>query len=392
MDRRDYGMTLRFVAVTLFMMVASAASADEYHCSDRNNHGDELLRELYTYALFAEAADSGELPPWRCKDATDAGLTWEPQGWDAALDGRPPSFRRLSKADLMEYGWDRIAKRFRDNGRHIGAYESESGGSIQVVCDNNPSNIKLFLTWSEIRPNIDDDRFLRPLIVPIVFAVDISTNASTQEGLRTVTFKRESDLSKGEEDYYPETVTAVPGTDFTKLQELQANWRGLRGDSCVFDFMVAVAGSVWAKTNEQYVFAGHSLGGSVAQYVAQQLAPGGGQANGDGTVNRTNFQAYAFNAIGLDESRGANPKTLHSFYIKGDPVVGLGADKGRIQGGHIVRYTPPSTTSNWSKIKNLWEEATFKWHRLSAVQEGLCECMNGHGNLSITMRSSTRGN
>ena len=385
MDRRDYGMTLRFVAATLFMMVASAASADEYHCSDRNGHGDELLRELYTYALFAEAADSGKLPSWQC-EAPEAELIRKPQGWDAAV----PKFQRLTKAELKEYGWSEIANSFRDLGRNIGAYIPEDGGPVYVVCDDNPRNIKLFLTWSQIRANIEE--FFFPIVVPVVLAIDFTEAAITQEGLRTVTFQLDGDLSEGEEGHYPGTVTAIPGTDFSKLRESKTSWNDLDGGSCIFEFMAAFADRAWSGADELYVFSGHSLGGSVAQYVAQQLAPEGGQANGDDTANMINFQAYAFNAIGLDESRGANPQTLYSFYIEDDPVVDLGGDKGRIQGGHVLRYTPPPTTSNWSKLKNLWEEATFKWHRLSAVQEGLCDCMKGRGNLSTTMRSSTRGN
>lgn len=45
----------------------------------------------------------------------------------------------------------------------------------------------------------------------------------------------------------------------------------------------------------------HSLGGSVAQYVAQQ---------NDGFNASSQFQSYAFNAIGLREDRGGNPSNL----------------------------------------------------------------------------------
>ena len=251
------------------------------------------------------------------------------------------------------------------------------------MCDNNPWSIKLFLTWSRIRTNIDDNVLLSSIVVPVVQPIDFMTGATTQEGLRTVTFHRDGDLSEGEERYYPETVTAVPGTDIAMLRELLTSWRDLRGGSCIFDFMVAVAGSVGSETGMLYAFAGHSLGGSVAQYVAQQLAPAA-EENGDDTANRANFQAYAFNAIGLDESRGPNPTRLHSFYIKDDPVVGLGAYEGRIQGGRVVRYTPPRPEDTLSELENLWERVTFEWHQLSAVQKGLCGCMNQRGKLSVT--------
>ena len=376
-----------FFAAALFVIAASAASAadaDLYSsCTERNGHDDNLLRELYSYALFVEAADNGRLPDWQC-EATDTQSTWR-QRWQA-LNGQPSNFQRLSMVDLKESGWDEIAQSFRARGRHIGAYERERGGPVYVVCDNNPTSIKLFLTWSRIRANFDVEGFLSSVVVPVVLAIDFLEGTTTQEGLRTVAFHRNGDLSIGEEDYYPETVTAVPGTDLTMLRELQTSWNDFHGKSCIFDFMVAIAGGMWSRTNELYAFAGHSLGGSVAQYVAQKLAPA------DDTANGANFQAYAYNAVGLDESRGANPKTLHSFYVEGDPVVGLGTYKGRIQGGRVVRYTPPPTTHVWSKLENLWEKATFKWHRLPAVQEGLCDCMNGRGELGITNWSATRGN
>ena len=124
----------------------------------------------------------------------------------------------------------------------------------------------------------------------------------------------------------------------------------------------------------------------MAQYVAQQLTPAP-RENRDAPENRANLRAYAYNAIGLDESRGANPKTLHSFYIEGDPVVGLGTHVGRTQSGRVVRYTPPPTTSI---LQKRWEMMSFKWHRLSGVEEGICHCMNGRGKLSITPWSSTR--
>lgn len=380
----------RFVAAALFMIAASTASANAVAspCTELDGHVDKL-RELYSYALFVEAVDSGKLPPWRCEaaEAERAELTRKPPGWNTAV----PEFQRLTSAELQEYGWSEIAESFRDQGRHIGAYVSRDGGPVYVVCDDNPQNIKLFLTWSRFRANIDDDGLLSRIVVPVVLAIDFVEAATTQEGLRMMTFHRDDVLSEGEEQYYPDTVTAIPGTDFLKLRESKTSWNDLDGGSCIFEFMVRFADRAWSSTDGLYALAGHSLGGSVTQYVTQKLATAK-EENGDGSASRANFQAYAFNAIGLDESRGVNPETLHSFYIEGDPVVGLGAYRGRIQGGQVVRYTPPPTTSVRSKLKNLWEEATFKWHRLWAVQEGLCDCMNGRGDLSITDWSVTRGN
>ena len=253
----------RLFAAVLFLTAASAANADvaAYHCTDLSGNVGKL-RELYSYALFVDAADSGKLPPWRC-EATDVESTRKPSGWDAAA----VEFQRLTRAELEEYGWSDIAKSFRGRSRHIGAYIPEGGGPVYVVCDNNPWNVKLFLTWSRFRPNIDDGELLSSIIVPVVLAIDFVEGTSTLEGLRTVTFHRDGELSEGEEHYYPKTVTAIPGTDFTMLRELQSSWRDLKGKSCVFDFMVTFASRVWASTDKRYALAGHSLGGSVTQYL-----------------------------------------------------------------------------------------------------------------------------
>ena len=236
--------------------------------------------------------------------------------------------------------------------RHIGAYERKDGGPIHIVCDDKPEGIKLFLTWSEIRTNIDDNELLSDIVVPYVLPVDFVEGATQREGAKATTFHIDKDLSNGEENYYPEKVTAIPGTDFRKLRDVKTSWNDLNGGSCIFEFMVAIADKLWSGTETLYAFAGHSLGGSVTQYVAQQLAPAS-EKNRNDPARKAKLQAYAFNAIGLDESRGANPENLHSFYIEDDPVVDLGDYWDRIQGGRVVRYTPP--TPSWGELGSIWE-------------------------------------
>ena len=109
-------MSLRIIVVALVMTTASIANADVNPCSDRDGHDDQLLRKLYFYSLFVEAADSGKLPPWQC-EARDARSTRKPPpGWGTARDGERFDVRPLSKDDLKEYGWDEIAKSFRKSG------------------------------------------------------------------------------------------------------------------------------------------------------------------------------------------------------------------------------------------------------------------------------------
>ena len=55
-----------------------------------------------------------------------------------------PEFQRLTKAELMEYGWSEIAKSFRARGRHIGAYIPEGGGPVYVVGTSINGGIRCF--------------------------------------------------------------------------------------------------------------------------------------------------------------------------------------------------------------------------------------------------------
>ena len=188
----------------------------------------------------------------------------------------------------------------------------------------------------------------------------------------TPRFIERDDLSEGEEEFYPETVTAVPGTNFTNLSEVGTSVMDLHERSCLFDVMLALARRMLNGSSGRYAFAGHSLGGSVAQYVAQQLG-----------LPEDRFIAYAFNGIGIDECRGSNPTSLKSFFISGDPVVRLGNAVGRIQGGEVVEYTPPEATGFLGRLNEWWDVLTFRWHRRPGVQEGLCDCMKERGALSI---------
>ena len=134
------------------------------------------------------------------------------------------------------------------------------------------------------------------------------------------------------------------------------------------------------------------LGGAAAQYIAQDHSANTWR----NPANRTRvtpgdqqitFGAYAFNAIGLDSmSAGrADPATLQSYYIHGDIVSWLGVQLGQVQAGTVLQYRPPTT---WPRVGVLqfadsiltWSEPeTLRRHRLPAVKQALCECMNGRG-------------
>ena len=363
-------MNLRIVASVLFLVTATAASATVYSCGDPSLQ--YRLQELYAYTLFVEAAENGSLPDWRCMD-DNATPVLKPPDWDSVRDGGRFGFQPLSGEELTGLGWTEIVDSFRTRHLHIGAYEHDRSGRIYMVCDRSPGDVMYFLTWSAIRPNIDNSA-IRPFnFVLGVHAVDMVVNANTMEGLQQVTFHMDEDLLQGDEDFYPQTVTAVPGTNFNRTQEVGTSVMDLHERSCLFELMLELAQRVLAQTQEPYAFAGHSLGGSVAQYVAQQVG-----------LWETEFKAYAFNGIGLNVHRGRSPMNLDSFYISGDPVVALGASVGRTQGAAIVEYTPPNPTGFQGRLEHTWEVLTFWWHRRPGVQQALCDCMNGRGSLRMS--------
>ena len=354
-------MSLRMITAALILATASAASATMHQCG-HPSHNDRL-QELFAYTLFVEGAENGMLPAWSCMD--DNGIpVLRPSGWDRESDGGRTVFQPLSREELGGLDWNGTARSFRDRGLHVGAYTREGSEQIYIVCDDNPADVS----------NIDGAR-IRPLnFVLSLHAVDFAVGAITKEGLQPVTFRRDDALFGPDEDFYPDTVTAVPGTNFMRPPDMGTSVMDLHEGSCLFDFMVAMARNILARNNEHYAFAGHSLGGSVAQYVSQQLA-----------LPPERFQAYAFNGIGIDVRRGTNPMNLQSFYITGDPVVSVGGHAGRIQGGAILQYTPRRATGFLGNIEDWWEVLTFWWHRRPGVQQALCDCMNGRGVLDISL-------
>ena len=365
----------------LFMVVIHSTTATAADCSDLSGHEKDRPRTLYYYALLAEAADTGMLPRWACMpsggDARGApkiykhGVTnrdWNnfaDQPLPPCADETPPCIRRLTTAEFREgmYQWHDIVAEFRNSGRHVGVYESRNGGPAYVVCDNRTLGVMLFMELSEFRVPVDDGD-LRPWIVrPIMWMVE---NTLIDEAIETVTLRKNNHLS---DNAFPEQVTAIRGTRPDRLPQWRATVRQLLGDSCIFRLMARVSGHFAQENTWKYTVTGHSLGGAVAQYIAQHNA-----ANN----NDSRFRAFAFNAIGINVQ--VDPKILQSFYVKGDPVPATGVLIGNVQAGRSVRYSPQDT-DEW-RIRTPFDR--LKRHMLSGVQKALCDCMNGKGTLIVT--------
>ena len=378
---RNRHMKTWIPGIVLLLLASSSVSAVEHMCTGRNGHDDELLRKLYYYALLAESAQNGEILPWSCTP-TDGQPSRAPKiyrtnstddEWNSSADqplplcGQPPCVRQPTTNDLEERleEWNEIVSAYRAQGWQIAVYEPPDGGPAYFVCDTRQLDVMLFISLAELQAPVDDGD-LRPRIVrPIIWYVE---NRFVDEALQTVTLRKHNSLS---DETFPEQVTAIRGTDPTRLSHWRANANDLVGTSCVFSLMASVMSYLVADNYWHYAITGHSLGGAVAQYIAQHYhSPG----------TNVPFRSFAFNAVGLDTNPAGELGTeiLHSFSIQGDPVSALGQSLGRTQGGRVVQYVPPADDTDF------WNHTTaLTKHALRSVQRALCDCMNGRGSLNV---------
>ena len=373
----------KFAALT-FLVVASCSTVGAAECRNHEVYEHNQVRALYYYALLTEAADTGMLPRWACEVSGQVGLSAPAvyqtdaanTDWNsfaerpvpACADGTPlPCIRPLKGDELQEgmYQWTDIVARFRGLGRHIGVYEPSDGGPAYIVCDSEEWHAFVLVELAAFGLSIDDGDLRQWIVRPMVWVVE--TTLMIDEALETVTLQKNSELSDAE---YPETVTAIRGTRPNRLSQWGATVNELRGKSCVFDLMIEVAGGFMGEGHSSYAVTGHSLGGAVAQHVAQHYSRSGASSE---------FRAFAFNALGIDAQ--ADAETLQSFFIEGDPVPAAGGIFSRVQAGRSVRYRPPNTPY-WTLVA----PPGWKRHGLHSVQSALCDCMSGMGTLTVNPR------
>lgn len=174
--------------------------------------------------------------------------------------------------------------------------------------------------------------------------------------------------------HYDDQLVAVQGTDFTRLPQIKASLNDLLGGSCVFTMASIVVDYHRRQLSDgSLVVVGHSLGGAAVQHVAHHQ-----DTQGDRHGSRVEFRGYSFNGVGLDEAsaKQVTSSSLYSYVVDGEVVADyLGAEAERRQAGTIIRYVP---SADWSAVDPVAR------HRLSAVQDGICACLNGRGSVEIS--------
>ena len=166
-------------------------------------------------------------------------------------------------------------------------------------------------------------------------------------------------------------IKAFRGTDFTRMASVNTSLMDMIGKSCAFSIAsLLIQADISRNDNPVSVsVVGHSLGGSISQHVAGDLGC---------SREYSDFSAYSFNGIGLDQTEGSNSgglPCLHSFFIDGEFLAELGRSGGRKQAGVVTRYVPDPGT-HWDR------KGKFSRHKLDNVKNGLCECMQGHGKVA----------
>jgi hypothetical protein len=182
-----------------------------------------------------------------------------------------------------------------------------------------------------------------------------------------------------------ESVYAIRGTDWTNLSTIMTSVGDVLGESCAFEsaaIIIKLLGErVSSGTNPSHpktyiIVTGHSLGGSVTQYVGQSnVGPHGYIMHG-----------YAFNAMGVDESEATTngpqaSNLLYSHYIHGDPVSRGGKLLGRIQPGTVLLSKPATSLRKWLEFLDDTFFNPIYRHKLITVQGTLCLCLNKQGRI-----------
>lgn len=257
-----------------------------------------------------------------------------------------------------------------DGGPVINVYKVAGSGEYTVTCrrdDRVPA-----VTLSILRHRLSREE--SPLIFIMRLSPVLQTDLAgvlTEELVLT-----SSNSSSGNQ---PERLWAVRGTELT-WPRILPNFLNLLNGSCVFEIAAQVVIEDSWQGSKSVV--GHSLGGSVTQYVAQTYASQGSQSS-------SSFSAYSFNGFGLPDDPVPLPN-LYSYQVTGEFVAWSGDQLNRTQGGHVIRYVPPSDhwpmamgwpmTMGWQRGFMLAMLA-FKRHEIRVVQDSLCECAKGSGRI-----------
>ena len=382
---RETAMTIHrpmtYIAPLLLIAFVHPALAQE--CSSLSTQMSGTQQTLYEYALIAEAA-YGPTPTNTCvQERTGRSI------------GMPIAEKRPLLRREIHSRWIRLFDELWQSDRSarpdsIGRYVGDNGVTY-VTCAYDHLVPQFALTWTEYWRTLGDDDAPSRIDVHVEIRPVIPHSMITREGqfqgeeIGIIRLTRDPSSSNG-----PEELVAIQGTDFTRIPQIMASMRHLLSDSCVYEVAAIVVdvtrGSI---SNGQLSVVGHSLGGGAVQYIVQDHAQHPWRNPTQGQNANVTFGAYSFNSVGLDSPSASDtdPSSLISYIVDEEIVSWMGEQFGRTQVGTVIRYVPPSAWPDTGGLRFIGDiiqseqPESVRRHRLPAIQQGLCECINGHGSI-----------
>lgn len=226
-------------------------------------------------------------------------------------------------------------------------------------------------------------------------------------------------------------ILAIPGTELINLLNILPSLNYLRVNfSCVYEAAVAIAMAAAqeikrGKKSDKLVITGHSLGGSIAQYIANRW--GEKWKENKNLLSPRKLTIYSFNSIGIYGEDITNTRLpyVYSYFVDGEIAGEIGSRTEKTQLGKIIKFVPPSSNdrNGWKAVSQhtgkWWNEilsinsnsvlqiiinqaALFltlpirsikeliglhervKRHEIATVKRSLCDCMNGWGKIVET--------
>ena len=362
----------KVVSLILFVFlpcgIVAALHAKPADISCPANAGGYSHTELLEYATLAERAYDIPIPEG--VDAAESALNWRKH----CENDDPPKVEDWHVHNLPEDYIHRAAKTLDLRPTDYDVYTVKRTGEQVIVC-NEPNPMASLAGTIRYAWRNDKLRLLTKIIL-------VATEAFTEVEEIEVMELRSDDPSKP-------PLLGMQGTDIVRLWNLQTDIprarqvnttvRQLRGDSCPFNLMPEVAVEFFKDTScawkslkidsrpNDLAIVGHSLGGAVAQHVANEkdivdFVP---ECSGEADT----FRAFSFNSICLkDATPNQRQENVVSVRVAGELLEEKATEFNMKQIGHLYRYGLPLPDElNGLRIKR---------HRITEVQRQirLCRC------------------
>ncbi len=336
-----------------------AVFSDAVACSGLSDDLRGTIEALYESALIADYAFSKNGNELKNECSGHVTYPWDDSTNSIVLYTVP--FRSSN----IESFWDLV----EDNE----GYYNKNDDTVYLTCRSEKKMERLSVTWKNILLGVGENDTFRAVRRALLFEVGfIVTRASSLFSMEEAVGVEHVRNDDGEEYFL------IKGTNPHKLKEWQASLQDLfsADGSCVFDIAATVTGRfsnqiVWP--GNSLVVAGHSLGGSVTQYITADRTHNQERYNPN-----IQYSAHSFNGVGLDRPP-QDLEGLYSFYIDGEIIKIIADELGRSQAGQPIGYVLDMRDSALGSYLNKNGDSPVQRHSLYAVKLGLCDCLKGKG-------------